>query len=330
LSRGRRPPAWSRPREAVRATVSGTRAAWQSLAGRGFEFAHQPLGAHVDPAAIRGYYLDFRHKARVAAGQPNGFPVLPRDGRPADWAVPVAQTALGYWDLHLDGEPTAERFLTLADWLVERARREDQGAVWRAPLRVPKYGLEPGWASALGQSQAISTLLRAHALTRSSSYLEVAAAALGPLLRPVGDGGLARRLDGHLVLEEYPTVRPCAVLNGWVAALLGVHELRLAGGAPEAAALFNESSDGLLALLPRYDIGWWTLYSLHPHGRRDLAKPNYQRLHPVVLEALALVRPDERLHALARRWGDQYRPLNVARASLDKLVFRAHRATSGR
>lgn len=46
------------------------------------------------------------------------------------------------------------------------------------------------------------------------------------------------------------------------------------------------------------------------HGRPDLAKPFYQRLHPVLLDALTKTA--------------------VARASLDKLAFRLQRAVVDR
>jgi hypothetical protein len=79
-------------------------------------------------------------------------------------------------------------------------------------------------------------------------------------------------------------------------------------------------------LLPRYDNGWWSLYSLYDHGRPDLAKPFYQRLHPILLEALDLIHPAPRLQDYADRWRAQYTRRSVVRASLDKVYFRLFRA----
>jgi heparosan-N-sulfate-glucuronate 5-epimerase len=314
-------PAWLR----VSAAARGLRRGLDALTGRGLSFAPQPLGAHVDPAALKGYYLDLRHKGRAAAAHADGFPRRASDGTPARWAIPISQAALGYWDLRLEGEDTDDRFLALAQWLVDHGEPGAGGLLWRADHAAPKYGLPAGWPSALGQGQGISTLVRAHVLTGEERFLEAARAAFVPMTIDVDQAGVARRLDGHLVLEEYPSERPCAVLNGWVAALLGVHELWLATGDERAKATFDESRAGLLALLPRYDTGWWSRYSLYPHGRPDLAKPNYQRLHPVVLDALALVRPDERLSAMARRFEAQVTPVALARIAAEKLYFRAYR-----
>jgi heparosan-N-sulfate-glucuronate 5-epimerase len=306
--------------------VSELKAGYLSLVGAGTEFEHQPLGPRVDPGRLDGYYLDLRAKAHAASAYPDGFPRLPREGHRADWAVPVAQAALGYWELHLEGRPTLDRFLELADWLMAHAQPDGRGGLlWHADFALPKYGLAPGWPSALGQAQAISTLLRAHAVTNSWRYAATALAAAEPLHRPVSAGGLGRRIDGLLVLEEYPTRLPCAVLNGWIAALLGVHEFWLVTGDVRARVLFDDGYEAVLRLLERYDVGWWTLYSLYPHSLRDLAKPNYQRLHPVLLDALALVRPHPVLTRMAARWRAQVTPANLARCTVEKLLFRLSR-----
>jgi hypothetical protein len=178
----------------------------------------------------------------------------------------------------------------------------------------------------MAQGQAISVLLRAHLLSGSVGYAEAAAEALAPLTTPVPEGGAMTEIEGLPVLEEYPTAAPSAVLNGWIFALLGVHELATACEDAEARALFDASAAGLVELLPRYDVGWWSLYSLAQHGGRpDLAKPFYQRLHPVLLEALHLLHPSPALAHYAERWRRQLRWPNIARASLDKVVFRINR-----
>jgi heparosan-N-sulfate-glucuronate 5-epimerase len=299
---------------------------WAATIGRTVDFAPQPLGRQIEPDGLGGYYCDLRHKTRhPAAGMPvEGF------GGPEDWVIPIAQEALGYWELRTEGEPVESEFLGLAEVLLENREPGAGGCVWRTDFAVPKYGLGPGWISAMAQGQAISVLLRAHRLSGEERYLEAAREALPPLQTPVSEGGTQSTLDGVTVLEEYPTPRPSAVLNGWIFALWGVHELANVTGEPAARELFQRSAAGLVELLPRYDIGWWSLYSLYDHGRPDLAKPFYQRLHPEMLEGLALITGAEPLRAYARRWRAQDTHLAVARATADKLVFRAARALSSR
>lgn len=306
-------------------SIAELRGGWDALVGRGPDFTDQPLGRNIDPHGLEGYWCDLRHKADSAATARDG---LPRDGfghREA-WVIPLAQAALGFWEMRYDGQRTDRPFLALAQRLAGEAVEGPAGLGWSIDVAVPKYGLSPGWFSAMGQGQAISVLLRAHALTGDRAYVETARRALEPLTVPVAAGGLVRELAGAPVLEEYPTTTPCAVLNGWIFALLGVHELATVTGDEAAQSLLRASVDGLLALLSRYDVGWWSLYSLHDHGRPDLAKPFYQRLHPVMLDALALARPDPRLSEMADRWRAQIGPRSLARAALDKLVFRAYRA----
>ncbi|HET7121229.1 MAG TPA: D-glucuronyl C5-epimerase family protein [Solirubrobacterales bacterium] len=292
------------------------------MLGRTVDFAAQPLGPHVDPAGLGGYYCDLRHKA---TGTIDGFP---RDAFGEDdcWVIPIAQAALGFWELKIEGKPVEREFLGLADWLVANAEPGAGGAVWRTYFSVPKYGLEPGWTTAMGQSQAISVLLRAHLLSGRDEYAELAAEAVESLLLPVSEGGTQSTIDGVPVLEEYPTEKPEAVLNGWIFGLFGLHELALTAGDERARELFDRSAAGLVQLLPRYDIGWWSLYSLGDYGRHDLAKPFYQRLHPVLLEALALIHPAPELGDYARRWRRQLTRRAVLRASVDKLIFRVYRS----
>jgi heparosan-N-sulfate-glucuronate 5-epimerase len=302
---------------------------YDSLVGRGVAFQHQPLGRHIDPGGLAGYYCDFRHKAKDASRYSDG---IPRDGsgHRLEWPIPVAQAALGYWELLLEGQDVEGPFLALANWLVEHATPAAGGLVWRCNVAVPKYGLSPGWPSAMAQSEGISVLLRAEALSGREHYRDVARAGLAPLLMPVSAGGVARELDGQLVLEEYPAAAPAAVLNGWIVALLGVHELATATGDERARTLFARSLSSLMTLLPRYDIGWWSLYSLYDHGLPDLAKPFYQRLHPVLLDALRLVRPDRRLAGMARRWEAQITSLGLLRVAVNKGVFRIWRSLDRR
>jgi heparosan-N-sulfate-glucuronate 5-epimerase len=295
---------------------------YSSMVGRTVDFAPQSLGRHIDTEGLGGYYCDLRHKATHTI---DGLPSNSFGEQDYLWVIPIAQAALGYWDLRIEGREVDRDFLYLADWLMDHSEPGPGGIVWRNDFAVPKYALEPGWTSAMGQSQAISVLLRAHMLTDRGEYIDAAHGARGSLLLPVSAGGTQATIDGVPVLEEYPTKEPSAVLNGWIFALFGLHELAVVTADSEARDLFQRSAAGLVKLLPRYDNGWWSLYSLHDHGRPDLAKPFYQRLHPELLEALALIYPAAPLNAYAKRWRDQHSGLAIARASLNKLFFRVYR-----
>jgi heparosan-N-sulfate-glucuronate 5-epimerase len=299
--------------------------------GVGTAFHEQPAGRHIDPQGLAGYYCDFSHKVAPATAPQDAWLQTALAGGPWDWPMMVAQAALGFWERHLGGEPAAvDRFLALADWLIAYGERSALGIGWRHQVPVPKYGLAPGWISGMAQGEAISVLLRAHAHTGEARYREAAIGGFGLFTADVRDGGVMREIDGALVVEEYPTTTPTAVLNGWIFGLLGLHELRVATGEAEVAATFARTRAGLLALLERYDVGWWSRYSLRDHGRPDLAKPFYQRLHVVLLDAVDLAEPDPRLAAMARRWERDITRPAMARIAVNKTMFRVYREVESR
>jgi hypothetical protein len=112
-------------------------------------------------------------------------------------------------------------------------------------------------------------------------------------------------LDRHLVLEEYQTERPAGVLDGWTSASSAFTSSVTSPATSVPAHFSMPVCPVLLALLPRYDVGWWSRYGLPDHRRPDLAKPFYHPLHSLLLDALNPVRPDTRLHETARRWEAQ-------------------------
>jgi heparosan-N-sulfate-glucuronate 5-epimerase len=298
--------------------------------GVGSAFHEQAAGQRIDPHGLGGYYCDFSHKVAPSEWREGTWLAKVLDGAPWGFPMMVAQAALGFWERHLAGEPVVDQFLSLADWLVVNAERSEHGVGWRHTVPVEKYDLAPGWISGMAQGEAISVLLRGHALTGSERFREAAVAAFGPFTADVGDGGVVRDLDGALVVEEYPTTTPTAVLNGWIFGLLGLHELRLVTEDDRVAEAFARSREGLLTLLERYDIGWWSRYSLRDHGRADLAKPFYQRLHSVLLDAMDLIEPDPRLHAMARRWEQDITRTAMVRIAVDKTTFRVYREVASR
>lgn len=301
----------------VRGFAKGVSRSFWSMVGGSVDFSPQPLGRRVDPDGIAGYYSDLTGKTRMSIEE---FP-----GTEYDWCIPIAQFALGQWERRLAGADADAEFRAAVDLLLSRSSDEGSAVVWRNGIAVPKYGLSPGWISGMGQGQAISVLLRAHQLTGERHYLEIAERALQPLLVPVAEGGAQREIDGATVLEEYPTPKPCAVLNGWIFALWGVHELSLVSERDDAGRLFERSAAGVVQLLPSYDVGWWSRYSLYDYGRPDLAKPFYQQLHPAMLEGLGLITKDPMLAAYADRWRAQRTRLAYARVAVDKLAFRFSR-----
>ncbi|MDX6512109.1 MAG: hypothetical protein QOE36_1613 [Gaiellaceae bacterium] len=274
--------------------------------GPGYE--PQPLGG-FEPEGVGAYFLDLRAKTKAASARmPSSL-----------GAAALAQLALGWWDR---GESARAWFLVTADALADRAERRADGWRWRYEVAVPKYGLRPGWCSAMAQGQAASVFVRAHLVTGRDDYAQAALAALQPLHRATD--GLVTSTSAGPVLEEAPSAQPSHILNGWIYALWGVRDVHQGLGDHGARVLFEESAACLESMLPRYDTGWWTRYGLYPE--LDLAKPFYHRIHALQLDAMSRLTGSSRYAEYAERWHGYDTPVNRARIVARKGVALARAA----
>jgi hypothetical protein len=264
---------------------------------------------------VRGYFIDFRAKTQATSG------AEPWNLEPAG----LAQLGLGWWERHLAGEPEAlGTFLATCELLEQRGVRRRRELLWEYSVPVPKYGLLPPWCSCLAQAQAASTFVRAHLASGDDRFAELALRAIAPILPGSTSGLLARTSDGP-VPEEAPSGRPSLILNGWIYALWGLWDVAVGLGSEDCRSLFEESTLCLRATIARYDVGWWSRYSLYPHRLPDLAKPFYHRLHIDQLEVMARLVGAGDLRETARRWAAYETAPKRAAAIAQKALFVALR-----
>ena len=172
------------------------------------------------------------------------------------------------------------------------------------------YRIDPPWASAIAQGEAASLLVRLHAETGDDFFAEGAARALRPMQVPTARGGLLAELEGGLTFfEEYPTRPASLVLNGGIFALWGFGDVATGLGDASAEEWWRRGVESLLALLDRYDTGYWSRYDLYPHPIANVASGAYQLLH------------ENQLGVLARQTGE----VAFARASDRFAAYRASR-----
>ena len=281
-----------------------------------------PVGAHIRPAEVAGYYVDFRFKASIARW-------------PSEWAqaggkvlyVAIAQWGLGAYERFLAGE--GEEWLAGAsqagDHLVDQQRiggDEDGGWVHTRPLGHT-FDLEPPWLSAMAQGEGASLLVRLYRESGDERYAEAAVRAMKPMQRPSSDGGVQARLNGGTFLEEYPTSPPSFVLNGGIFALWGCHDVGVGLSDRPAGELFRQGVATLADNVHRFDTGHWSRYDLHPHPVVNVASSAYHQLHIDQLRATCVISPDPRLEATAARF-ERYAAsrLNFGRAFGRKVLFR--------
>ena len=279
--------------------------------GPGYE--PQPPGLHLDPSTPRGYYIDFRAKTTaLSARAPEQLP-------PAG----LAQLALGWWERRLSGEATAdERFMEVCRLLERSGIADGDELVWPYPEAVRKYGLEPPWLSALAQGQAASVFVRAFLQSGDERFASAARRAIASLL-PGSRSGLVATTARGPVPEEAPSNPPSLILNGWIYALWGLWDVARGLGDTASDAFFTASVDCLRRSIDKYDVGWWSLYSLFPFRLPDLAKPFYHRLHVDQLDVLYRLVGYSELRVAAQRWRAYDTPVRRVVVVAEKAALKA-------
>jgi hypothetical protein len=256
------------------------------------------------------YYMLFAEKADYAgAHDANGIPQLDYHGKIGRQYNPIAisQYGLGNYNLfrrHSDAH-RRNKFLRVADWLVQRLEQNPQGlAVWnhyfdweyRDTLRAP-------WYSALAQGQGISVLVRAHKESGDSRYLAAAQRALASFFHPSTQGGVAFTDEqGDVWFEEYIVSPPTHILNGFIWAAWGVYDYFLATRDHSAQELFARAVRTLTRHLDRYDLGFWSLYEQSGTRLPMVASPFYHQLHVVQLRVMHRLTGEDKFMRVADRW----------------------------
>lgn len=217
------------------------------------------------------------------------------------------------WDRHLAAFLRQAYHLRLS---------QDASGGWRYPVPVARYGLTPGWYSAMAQGLAVSVMLRAHDVTGEQSYVDAAHAANTLMLRPLASGGCTDYDEsGRPFLEECPCDFPCHILNGAMYALIGLRELEARTG----GCIHLSAASRLAAQLEEYDLGYWSRYDLRFSVPATLA---YHSLHVSLLEVASLLFANRTFSDTARRWRSYVRHpgyrLRAATAKALSVVGEGH------
>lgn len=282
---------------------------------------HEPVGSHIEPGAVHGYYVDLTVKTR----EPRWSARWPAFGT-FPW-VAVCQTGLGSFERHVAGE--GEEWLVFARDVGDRllaslaAGGRLDGALVHTfdfphtfPLRAP-------WVSAMAQGQAVSLFVRLARATGDERYAAAARRALGPLFVPSGEGGVHALIDGRPWPEEYPTQPPSCVLNGGIFAFWGLHDAAVGLDDGRAREAWEQGVETLAATIGRWDTGSWSRYDLFPHRVANVSSLAYHALHISQLRATDLIAPRRELRSAAERF-ERYAASRraVAGAFARKALFR--------
>jgi len=255
---------------------------------RSKNYYHSATVPSFDPDDPLAYYLD--QSFRSGYGGPfdaEGIPLYVFQDKGDYLPVLIGFYALGHLERYRcdKSDESLGKFLKVADWLVSTQAAD---GTWRSSFAMPRFKLPPGIPSAMVQGVAISSLVRGHIVTGKAAYLESAERALAPFQIDVRDGGVTSHEGGRPFYEEYPS-DPCHhVFNGFLYAVWGLYDLVRFNGNAEAQKLYDEGLATFVDWLPRFDIGYWSLYHIS-EGPRNPATIHYQRLHVDQLEVMHAV-----------------------------------------
>jgi hypothetical protein len=186
------------------------------------------------------------------------------------------------------GDPVATR--TLADALA--ARGVPRGAGLRWEYYFPFDNGKPPWTSGMAQAVAAQAFSRASSLLGDPRLLQIAGMAYAAV-----PASLVQRLAAGPWIRLY-SFGKLVVLNAQLQSILSLLDYADASGDSSAASLASSMTGTAQTLLPKFDTGYWSLYSLH--GRE--APLNYQKYVTQLLVKLAQRTDDPVWQAAAERF----------------------------
>ncbi|KAK7604058.1 hypothetical protein V9T40_004331 [Parthenolecanium corni] len=200
-------------------------------------------------------------------------------------------------------------FQFAVDWFVNN---QDPSGGWPNPVQRKMAGslvLKAGWYSAMGQGHGLSVLARAYHFSKRKLYLDVAEKALEPFQKLSKDHGvLAKYMHELPWYEEYPTIPPTFVLNGFIYSLIGLYDLYKLAPADishEAYTLYSQGLNSLKKMLMLFDTGSGTTYDLR-HVTLGIApriaRWDYHATHVNQLYLLSTFEKDPIFATTAKRW----------------------------
>lgn len=163
--------------------------------------------------------------------------------------------------------------------LLQVSSRRGGFVAWESLYRYG--GGTPPWISAMTQGTAIQALARGARALDEPALLQQARRALGAFEQPPPVGISVRAPGGrsYLMYSFAPRLR---IINGFLQAITGVHDLATVSGSARARRIFGRGDRAARAMLASFDTGAWSLY--HQGGRETNLE--YHRLTAAFLRNL--------------------------------------------
>jgi len=268
---------------------------------RSASYYHAETKANYDPNDFLAYYLDKSGRADYPGPHDsNDIPIYHATNKTDHLPVLTCLCALAHLERYrrTDRGDDLAYFLKLADYLAETQESDN---LWRTPFAMPKFDLRENWHSAMVQGLAISVLTRAAKLTDNGIYIEHAKRALTPFHKKIEQGGVCGEYENKIIYEEYSLSPYYHVLNGFIYALFGLYDLKRLTDGSEATSLYETGVESLIALLPEFDTGYWSLYGIGLSPDNPATIP-YHKLHVEQLKVMADLTDSNEIKKYAALW----------------------------
>ncbi len=215
---------------------------------------------------------------------------------------PIAQGAIGYYDLWLENGDSAhlEQFRKQVNWLEENGVRHGDALLYPFPFPIPAFSSDKDWVSGMYQGHILSAFVRAAELLKKGSYADMANKVYSSFAIPLGEPYGFRNEDKFgLWFEEAPIMPPNHILNGYIFAIWGIRDFYIHSGADDVRDVWNKCVKTLVNALPEYDSGFWSYYNME----KKIASYNYHRnVHIPQLRAMYRLTGQENFRKTAGRW----------------------------
>lgn len=196
-----------------------------------------------------------------------------------------------------------QQLMCVLRWLETHGVPLGAGIGWPYEIDMPVYKLKAPWFSGIVQGLALSLFVRAHQLDQTGPWSRLAYQTWRSFHVSVEEGGFCRTVSQSVIYEEYPGPDLDCVFNGMCVALIGLWEAWRSGVVSEAAKDFRNGVNGLRSLLPQFDYGNWSLYSLNRClGKPLLASPYYVRTNGVLSQVVGLMAEEPLFCTYGERW----------------------------
>jgi len=236
---------------------------------------------------LNKYFKNYQHHKTphtLGSFDENGIPLfnpvsLKLKGNQSYHPIVIVQYGLANYNLWVENnkDECREDFLNCARWLCENYtyNKEFDLAIYYYDFDLKNPAIKAPWYSGMAQGQVLSLFSRAYTETKDEKYINIGKKIVNSFNTTIERNGCASYLDNYLFIQEIASNPKLYILNGALYAIIGLVEFRDVSSFNTVK--FDDFIRGLEGLLPRFDLGFWTKYSL---GMRfNLSDAYYQKVH---------------------------------------------------